>query len=490
MSSQGFPRSLTRVPVHLVGIKGTGMSALAEILQRRGALVSGSDTEEHFYTDEVLKRNGIPYAEGFRAENLPPGAELVVYSAAYDPSTHPELREAVRRKLPLLLYTEALGGLSRQMPSSAVSGVNGKTTTTAMVGAIVKELDLPGAVLAGSAVRAFGDKSTLWQGDTFFVAETCEYRRHFLSFSPCNAIITSIEPDHLDYFHDYEDILTAFVQFGLRLETGGALIFCADDTGAAEAADRILRRRDDLNAIPYGFSADGPFAIRGLEHGSGCQSFRLQGGTAPLELRIPGEHSVLNAVAATALVSRIVSTLYRTTLADALKRVEPAAAAALREFAGSRRRMEIVGEVDEILVLDDYGHHPTAIRKTLEGIADFYPGRRIICDFMSHTYSRTLALLGEFAGCFESADVVLLHRIYSSAREAAGSVTGQDLARAVAEKHDEVHYFEQVEDAVPWVLDHLRPRDILITMGAGDNWRLGRLVLGALSIREDGEPVG
>ncbi|WP_455383588.1 UDP-N-acetylmuramate--L-alanine ligase [Salinispira pacifica] len=478
MSDIRFPPSFEGVPVHLVGIKGTGMSALAEILKKLGAVITGSDTHEQFYTDEILRSLGISFTEGFDSGNVPAAARLVVHSAAYDPNHHPELLRAVELGIPIIGYHRALGELSTRMPSNGISGVHGKTTTTAMTGVMVRELGLPGVVLAGSAVAGFDGRSTLFQGTGFFVAETCEYRRHFLSFAPRNVVLTSIEPDHLDYFHDLADIEDAFEEYALKLPDGGALIYCADDEGAATVARRVLNERPDIEAVPYGLNADGPYRISGLTESAGTVSFSVAAVGSPVELHVPGRHNVLNAAAAIALVQKLPG---YPPAADGRQSAEELIVRALASFRGSRRRSEIVGEAGGILVIDDYAHHPTAISKTLEGIASFYPGRRIVVDFMSHTYSRTEALLSQFGSCFGSADVVIVHKIYASARERVGRVTGEDLASEVARNRSRVHYVPEVLDALPTVMGELRSGDIFVTMGAGDNWKLGRAVLSSLA---------
>ena len=472
MSDAILNSSLRGAPIHLTGIKGTGMAALAELLHKRGVVVTGSDTHEKFYTDEVLTRLGIPYVEEFSAENIHAGLKMVVYSAAYDPLVNPELVKARELGIPIIVYPEALGLLSLGCDSSAVAGVHGKTTTTALIGAILKRLDFPASILAGSAVSSFDGTSTAVLGDEYFIAETCEYRRHFLHFHPRRIILTSVEADHLDYFKGYDDVRNAFLTFCGRLPPDGALIYCADDPGASEVANAVRAQGNRAELVPYGRSAEGRFAIDSVELHPGATSFRLRGmaGRA-LSLRIPGNHTVLNAAAAVALVSLLFEDKYGHTMSDGeLDRV----AAGLAEFAGSKRRSEIVGEAGGVLFIDDYGHHPTAIRTTLAGLRAFYPHRRIILDFMSHTYSRTEALIDEFAVCFSDADMVILHKIYASAREKSGTVTGRDLFRRVAENHRAVHYFEEVEDAVPFCEQTLRPGDLFVTMGAGNNWVLGR----------------
>jgi UDP-N-acetylmuramate--alanine ligase len=477
METASIPADLSGFRVYFVGIKGTGMAALAELLHGRGARVEGSDTHERFYTDAVLKRLGIPYREGFDPSNVPDDAQLVIHSAAYDPKSHPELVEAVRQGLPLLEYTAALGELSKTAFSIGVAGVHGKTTTTAMIGTICKEEGLPAYVLVGSAVSNFGSRSTFVGGDRCFVAETCEYRRHFLSFRPDVIVVTNVDADHLDYFEDREDVLGAFVEYGRLLPDGGSLVYCADDDGACELARRLSRERGDLSLVPYGFEAEGAYRIHGYRRESGVHRFLLGSGaegesrskaSAELELRIPGKHSVLNAAAAVAATDLIELQLGTAASEDGAGGVRRA----LAGFSGSKRRSEILGEAGGVIFADDYGHHPREVRGTIEGFREFYPDRRLIVDFMSHTYTRTAAFLDDFADAFASADEVILHKIYASAREAAGSVDGRTLFEKVKERHPNAGYFHEVMDAEPYLAGHLSEGDLFLTMGAGDNWRL------------------
>jgi UDP-N-acetylmuramate--alanine ligase len=468
-----FPSSLQGFRVHLVGIKGTGMAALAEVLSAHGARITGSDTTEKFYTDAVLRRLSIPFHEGFSADNLPDDGQLVIHSAAYRAEDNPELRAASHRGLPALTYPQALGALSTRSDSSGISGVHGKSTTTALCGMVLKEWGLPATVIVGAEVPGFGNRSTLVAGDRFLVAETCEYRRHFLNFRPSRVVITSVEPDHLDYFRDLEDLLTAFTEYGNSLPRGGLVIHCADDDGAREAARRIREQRPDLAIVAYGRTADGPFRVAAEETGSGRTTFRLAGIDTAFELKIPGEHNVLNAAAALALCAQV----WKAARPEAAPDWE-GASRALSSFTGSRRRSEIIGEAGGVLFMDDYAHHPTAIRKTLEGIRRFHPGRRLIVDFMSHTYSRTRALLPEFGTCFGPADSVILHRIYASARETnEGGITGEDLFREVSLHHPRARYIEDPAGAAALLEGDLAPGDLFVTMGAGDNWKIGRELL-------------
>jgi UDP-N-acetylmuramate--alanine ligase len=468
-----LPVSLAGHAVHLVGIKGTGMTALAEVLSARGARLTGSDTVEKFYTDEILSKLGIPVSEGFEASHVPVDAGLVVHSAAYSQSDNPELIAAARRGIPMVTYPEALGILSKGMDSSAVSGVHGKSTTTALCGVILKAWDFPATVIVGTEVPAFDGRSALVRGDEYLVAETCEYRRHFLNFRARRIAITSVDSDHLDYFRDLEDILDAFGAFGGTLPVGGTLVYCADDSGACAAAARIRKTRKDLGFIPYGRNAEGDFRIERLSPGPGETRFSLKGLRRELSLRVPGEHMALNAACALALCRE----MWRSR-SGAKEPDMDAAADALAAFSGCRRRSEVVGEAGGVLFLDDYAHHPTAVEKTLEGFAAFYPGRRLVVDFMPHTYSRTKALLSRFGACFGPAHEVILHGIYASAREARdGGVSGRDVYDEVSKNHRRVFYYERPEESIPHISSTLREGDVFITMGAGDNWKIGRRIL-------------
>jgi len=300
-----FPPSLSGARIHLVGAKGTGMAALAELLAAEGASLSGSDVPDRFYTDAILASIGIGVLPGFEASRVA-GKDLVIYSAAYSRERNPELAAALSAGIPLMSYPEALGAYSGRFDSSGIAGVHGKTTTTAMCGAILEALALPATVLVGSAVSSFGGRCTLRLGGRFFVAETCEYRRHFLNFKPNRIVLTSVDHDHQDYFPTYADILSAFVEYGRLLPPGGELIYCADDRGAVEAAAAIGSERRDIALVPYGENAEGAYRIVSLSAGEGASRFRLALSDRAFELRVPGRHLVLDATAALALAFSIL----------------------------------------------------------------------------------------------------------------------------------------------------------------------------------------
>jgi UDP-N-acetylmuramate--alanine ligase len=470
--------------IYCVGIKGTGVCALAELLHGEGLDVGGSDCGDVFYTDAILDELGIPYYRSFSAEHIGAGIKTVVYSAAYSPETNCELAEARRLGIPLLKYPDALGEYSARFDSSGIAGVHGKTTTTALAGTLIRGAGLPARVLAGSAVSGFGGHSTLSLGDKYFVAETCEYRRHFLAFHPRRIVLTSVESDHQDFYPDYKAIRDAFLEYSGKLPAGGELIYCADDPGASEvalAAGRLAGEAGKALALtPYGFSAEGPFRIGNYRVSGGRLMFSLPGFPdfpGELSLRVPGRHLALDATGALALVSSLVRAEFGEGGWTGARR--EAVRSALEGFRGSKRRCEITGESGGVLFMDDYGHHPTAVKATLEGLREFYPDRRIVLSFMSHTYTRTAALLGEFAASFEKADTVFLHKIYGSAREAyTGGVDGRALYEKTKALRGNVYYTEEPEDAAETLIQILRPGDLFITMGAGDNWKLGRKLLG------------
>lgn len=452
------------------------MCALSELLHKKSVQLSGSDSSDVFYTDAVLKRLGIPYFESFRPDHISEDVALVIYSAAYD-ETNVELAEAKCRGIPVLSYTQALGEYSVLFDSAGIAGVHGKTTTTAIAGTLARAAGIRAQVLAGSAVSAFNDCCTLDMGDDFFIAETCEYRRHFMNFHPHRIVLTSVETDHQDYYPDYESIRDAFVEYAALLPPDGEFIYCADDDGAREVAEIFKNTRNanwNGRLIPYGFNCSGEYHIEYYENKNEKIVFKLTQFEKEWILRIPGKHNVLNAAAAIALVVSLAfkdRNFSKENTAALISKI----ALALEDFKGSKRRAEILGEACGILFMDDYGHHPTAIQKTLRGLKEFYPDRRLAVSFMPHTYTRTVALLNDFAGAFDDADILLLHKIYPSARESySGGVNGQTLFEETKNKHNNVIYIDEPLDAVSFLKENLKEGDLFLTLGAGDNWRTGK----------------
>lgn len=461
--------TLAGTRIHFVGIKGTGMTALAEIMHNRGALVTGSDVPEEFYTDRILSDLGLTVHTDFSAKHIHRKIDLVVHSAAYG-EDNPEIAAADQAGLPRYTYPEILGALSRRSRSLAVSGVHGKTTTAALTGMVARELGIPATVVVGSAVEGFGDRATLQKGERYLIAETCEYRRHFLYYFPTVLLITSVEPDHQDFFPTREDMYNAFIDFGRNIVPEGTLVYCADDSGAAEVAQQISRNRPDVTVVSYGTEIPAEFQIQDIEMKAGEIGFSIRGVPGEWTLRMPGRHLVLNTAGALLSLRELLQK-------DGIEIDWSRARRGIYRFSGVKRRSEFLGEVDGVLFIDDYGHHPTAIRTTLSGYREFYPGRRIVVDFMSHTVSRTAALLSEFGSAFSDADIVLVNDIYTSARETGnGTVSVADLAQEIGKHHPQVFLEPDFSGAEERALGLLRRGDIFVTMGAGDNFRVAESV--------------
>ena len=484
MEKIDLPLNLNGTKIHFVGIKGTGMTALVEILYGRGAEISGSDVAERFYTDEILDKLKIK-TKLFSEENVDESISLVIYSSAYSLENNPDLKRAQELKIPILQYAEALGAISAASFSSGICGVHGKTTTTGITGTLLEELPLESSALAGSIIASFGNKCTMVKGHKYFVAETCEYQRHFMNFHPQKIILTSVESDHQDFYPTYADIRNAFVDYVLKLPSGGDLIFCADDKGAFEVYEIAKKSRPDINFIPYGENASGDFKIEFGRVENGRQYFNVAS-LGEFFIRVPGRHNVKNAAAALALSCRLLQQDKKNPL-DYIKNLK----SGLEKFTGGKRRSEITGHKknslgQNIIFIDDYAHHPTAIKTTLAGYREFYGKHKIIVDFMSHTYSRTQALLDEFASSFESADEVIINKIYASAREnsCGFTVTGKVLAERAKKYKKDVFYEAEFEDAAKKALSLLEENAgekypegyLFVTMGAGDNWKVAKLV--------------
>ena len=407
--------------IHLVGAKGTGMAALAEVLAARGALLSGADVAETFQTQEILDRLRLVPTVGFAAADLPAAVDWVVHSAAYDRADNPQLAAAAARGVPVSSYPEALGALSRAAHAVAVSGVHGKTTTAALCGLLVEALDLPATVLTATGVPNFGGGATLIRGADYLVAETCEYRNHFANFHPRHVVVTSVELEHVDAFPTHAAVVAAFTAFACSLPAGGSLIYAADDAGAAEVAAAAVARRPDLVLRPYGERANGVLRIERVTLAAGGTTFRLGCLAETVALRVAGRHNVLNAAAAVAVAQTLLAAEGR----DLGCSEQRAVVHALGSYRGGKRRTEVIGESCGVLVIDDYAHHPTELATTLAGLRSFYPERRLVVDFMSHTFSRTAALLDRFATAFAAADEVILHPVYASARETAAATAAE-----------------------------------------------------------------
>lgn len=445
---------------HMVGIKGVGMSALACILKDQGIKLTGSDVNEVFFTDKVLKDSKIPVFSGFKEEHIGK-PDLVISSAAYG-KDNPEITKAKRKGIKVLTYPQMLGELTNDKKTIAICGTHGKTTTTALVGLLLEKAKYNPTVIVGSYVNDFSGNAKIGESD-WFVIEACEYMRHFLNYNPYIVILTSLEMDHPDYYKDIEDIKGAFLQFIQKIPQEGFLIACYDDENVEEIAHNI-----SPPVISYGLSQKADVYAQNINIKPNLVSFDVIAGgkrVSNFQLQIPGFHNIQNALAIVALglKLKISKEVIKQTLAS---------------YSGVKRRFETIGEVNNIKIIDDYAHHPTEIKATLEGARKFYPKNRIWVIFQPHTFSRTKELLQEFVQSFTDADYVIIADIFSSAREKdTGNIHSKDIVSEAQKYHKNVQYMGELSDIEDYLKDKLQPGNILITMGAGSVYKVGEGVL-------------
>ncbi|KAL0265481.1 UNVERIFIED_CONTAM: hypothetical protein PYX00_010984 [Menopon gallinae] len=331
------------------------MSALALLLFKKGAYIQGCDTSQRFPTQEVLESYAIVYSHSLKSSSLPEHIDLLIYSSAYESADLLVMRQAKERGVPCLSYAQALGDLSQANKSIAVVGTHGKTTTTAMAGSLLRALGAKGTTLVGSAVKDFENLPIDVQGEEFFLAEVCEYRRHFLNFKAKTLLILNIDWDHVDYFASLEETQEAFLEMGRSIAENGHIIYCADDLATSQVIKRLKLLRKDITYMPYGLqreSEDGAW-IRNWQVKEGKQIFEVRGWQINFELPLLGKELVLNAVGALTLVKSLGYPFQEEKLKEALK-----------NFKGVRRRQEKLGLYKGALIMDDYAHHP----KEIEGV--------------------------------------------------------------------------------------------------------------------------
>ena len=447
--------------VHLVGIGGIGLSAIARVLHGWGYSVSGSDMQASALLED-LNAEGIAAYPSHQAGQVA-GAQVVVVSSAI-PEDNPEVRAAQRLGLPVVKREQFLNVLTRGKHTVAVAGTHGKTTTSAMVSWILTQVGLEPTFIVGGLLQNLGTNARAGTGP-HFVIEADEYDRAFLGLSPDVAVIASLEHDHPDCYPTMEAMIEAFDQFSQRVVEDGLLIVCGEDVAAKELGLRqqVLGRRVET----YGLGTGWDWWAQGVDLGNSAafEVWRKGKQLGTCALQMPGRHNVLNALAALAASHEIGVEF-------------GLAAAALTRFQGTARRFEVKGQVGGVTVVDDYAHHPTEIEATLAAARLKYPGRPIWAVFQPHTYSRTATLLGGFAVAFDDADHVVVTEIYAAREENVQGVSGSDLVQEMA--HPDVRYVATLEDAASSVLERVQSGDVIITLGAGDGYLIGERVLDAL----------
>jgi UDP-N-acetylmuramate--alanine ligase len=442
--------------VHIVGIGGAGMSAIATVLLERGFRVTGSDQTESELT-QALRQKGAVVFIGHGAENVGEVEMVVASSAIRDDNV--ELAAARQRSIPVHRRSRFLGWLMQGALGVAVAGTHGKTTTTGLITQILVGAGRDPSYIVGGPIAALG-RSAHAGRDREFVIEADEYDRMFLGLTPTIEVITNVEHDHPDCYPTFDDLLTAFREFVDRLPAEGWLIACGEDTPAAQLAEAAPHK------WLYGFKPELDWYATDVRpnNAGGSDFIAYQHGQTLglVRLRVPGRHNVLNALAALAATHQLGVPF-------------SAAQDALAEFRGVGRRFEVRGEVNGVIVVDDYGHHPTEIKATLAGARARYPGRTIWAVLQPHTYSRTKTLLNEFATAFDDADHVIVTAIYASRERDTLGISNQDVVAQM--KHPDARAIDALSDVAAYLKANLKPGDVVITFSAGDANKLSTELL-------------
>lgn len=440
--------------VHFVGIGGIGMSGIAEILLDQGFTVTGSDLARSEVTDR-LEELGARIMIGHAAENVT-GADVVVYSSAVKADENPETAEAARHKIPLIRRAEMLAEVTRMKYGVAVAGTHGKTTTTSMIGLVMIEGGLDPTVIVGGKLSGLGGTNAKLGHGEWTVVEADEFDRSFLSLSPAVAVINNMEREHLDIYSDLDDIKRAFIEFGNKVPFYGFTAICLDEPSLVDILPHMKKR-----VVSYGTTPQCDVRASEVAYSERTSRFQVEHrGTALGEITVgvPGEHNMKNALAAITVGVEIGVPF------DAIAR-------ALAKFTGVYRRFEVKGEAGDVMVIDDYAHHPTEVRATLDAIRKGWR-RRVVAVFQPHTYTRTRDFYEEFGKAFFNADLVAITDVYAARERPIQGITGEMIAQsAVGFGHRNVRYVADRSLLAAELLPLLLPGDIVVTMGAGDIWK-------------------
>ena len=453
--------------IHFVGVGGIGMCGLAELLANQGYEVTGSDLREG-PTVERLRTLDIPVILGHAEANIG-SADVVVYSSAVR-AGNPELQEAERRKIPVIPRAEMLAELMRLKEGIAVAGSHGKTTTTSLIAHVLHAAGLDPTAIIGGRVRAAGSAPTTARlgNSDLLVAEADESDGSFLRLAPVIAVVTNVDPEHLDHYGSYEALQDAFAAFVNRVPFWGAAVLCLDHPGVQSLLPRATRR-----IITYGTASQADLVATDVARDGTGMRFsvrRREELLGEVQLRMPGQHNVLNALA---------------TLAVAMEFDVPfgLAAEALAEFLGIERRFETVGEEHGIRVVDDYGHHPAEIRATLAAARALHDGRLVVA-FQPHRYTRTRDLWEDFTRAFNDADLLIVTEIYAAGEDKMPGVEAARLVESLrAHGHRDVQFVADLDGVLEQLAERAEPGDLVLTLGAGSVSSLGARLLARLRER-------
>jgi len=441
---------------HFVGIGGSGMSGLAEMLHSRGYMVSGSDLVESTATQK-LRRRGVTVNIGHNESYLDDKMNCLVVSAAVQ-ADNPELKWAQKRGVRVKKYAEMLGEFSRQIDTIAIAGTHGKSTTTAWLAYTLFQAGRDPSFVIGADVEQLGGPSGAGLGKQL-VVESCEYDRSFLNLHPWAAAILNIEIDHLDYYRDLAEIIGVFGEFAGRVNQNGLIVANGSDINVLQALAGY-----DGRCEYFSTAGAAQWQVGNLKYQKGHGKFDLifEGQSmGRVRLSMAGEHNVANALAVAALAHEV-----------GLSHAE--ICTGLEGFAGAGRRMSYRGEAGGVVILDDYAHHPTEIKVTLAAIRAKYEPRQLWCVFQPHQHSRTRFLLREFAGSFGDADIILLPEIFfvRDSEELKREINAEQLAEKIREQGGQAHYLGDFGKIADFLTENVKPQDVIVTMGAGDVWKL------------------
>jgi len=443
---------------HFIGAGGIGMSGLAQLLLKNDALVTGSDQAASGVIDK-LHHIGADVKIGHSPEHLNPKTDVLVISAAIK-EDNPELKLARERGMKIYKYAQMLGELMNRYEGIAVAGTHGKSTTSGWLTYLLRQAGIDVNFIIGAEISQLGSSSGV--GDSnFFVAEACEYDRSFLNLKPKIACILNIEQDHLDYYRDEDEIVDAFGQFALGAKSQGVLIANGRDENVA----KIIRRlRTDIQCETFGFDKSCNLSTQNLRLNDGLYAFDVYYNSELLgttKISLPGRHNILNALAVTAIAVNIGI------VPERVLELLPA-------FTGIDRRLMLKGQFGQITVLDDYAHHPTEIRASLEAIRQRYQPRRIWCVFQPHQYSRTRFLLDDFAESFKLADITIVPEIYfvRDSQTAKKEVNSQILVEKMQANATEALFIDGFDRICNYLKENVASGDVVVTMGAGDIWKV------------------
>jgi UDP-N-acetylmuramate--alanine ligase len=448
--------------IHFVGIGGIGMSGIAELLLNLGYRVSGSDLRRSETTDR-LAGLGATIVLGHAADHVPGDGHVVVVSSAVRPD-NPEVLEAQRRKIPVIPRAEMLAELMRMKYGIAIAGTHGKTTTTSMVATILATAGWDPTAVVGGKLNSLGSNAKLGQGE-FLVAEADESDGSFLKLSPTVAVVTNIDPEHLDFYTGIGQIKETFLHFINKVPFYGFAVLCIDHPNVQELLPSV-----EKTVVTYGFSRHADYRAEGVVADGMMNRFAVFArgeAMGELVLHAPGRHNVSNALAAVAVASE---------LGISIEQVRRGVA----DYGGVVRRFQVKGEAGGVTVVDDYAHHPAEVRATLSAAREVWPGRRVVVGFQPHRYTRTRALFKDFLSAFNDADILLVFEVYAAGEEPLEEATGERLCEAIREHgHKGALYLGKAGDSGETVRSILAPGDVFLTMGAGDVWKLGEGLLPA-----------